>query len=66
MRCLTAFFSTAPQISGLYTITDMFPFHLQARKTSLWGLGYLVSPFVSPWLFGYFNARQTWRWAYGL
>jgi len=66
MRCLTAVFSTAPQVTGLYVITDLFPFHLQSRKTSLWGFGYLVSPFTSPWVFGYFVARQSWRWAYGI
>jgi MFS family permease len=34
MRCLTAFFGTAPQVTGLYTVTDLYPFHLQARKVS--------------------------------
>ncbi|KAK0452387.1 MFS general substrate transporter [Armillaria borealis] len=32
MRCLTAFFATAPQVAGLYIVTDLYPFHLQARK----------------------------------
>jgi MFS family permease len=36
MRCLTAFFSTAPQCVGLWTVCDLFPFHLQARKLNLW------------------------------
>lgn len=32
MRYLTAFFASVPQVTGLYVITDIFPFHLQARK----------------------------------
>lgn len=36
MRILAATFQTAPQVSGLYVICDMFPFHLQARKLNLW------------------------------
>lgn len=45
MRILAATFQTAPQVTGLYAICDMFPFHLQARKINLWGLGFIVSPF---------------------
>jgi MFS family permease len=66
MRCLNAFFSTAPQVTGLYTIIDMFPVHLVHRKITIWTFGYVVSPFVSPWLLGYLAARQSWRWAYGV
>ncbi|KAJ7362552.1 MFS general substrate transporter [Mycena albidolilacea] len=81
MRCLTGFFGTAPQITvfanscsssvvqihfqGLYVVTDMYPFHLQARKLNIWTLGFIVSPFLSPFLFGFVVARTTWRWAYG-
>lgn len=36
MRILAATFQTAPQVSGLFTITDMFPFHLQARMLNLY------------------------------
>lgn len=64
MRCLNAFFSTAPQVTGLYTIVDMFPVHLVHRKVTIWTFGYVVSPFVSPWVLGYLAARQSWRWAY--
>jgi MFS family permease len=66
MRCLTAFFGTAPQVTGLYIVTDMYPFHLQARKLNLWTMGFIVSPFLSPFLFGFLVARQSWRWAYGI
>ncbi|KAJ7347580.1 MFS general substrate transporter [Mycena albidolilacea] len=65
MRCLTGFFGTAPQIIGLYTVTDMYPFHLQAQKLSIWTFGFIVSPFLSPFVFGFVVARTTWRWAYG-
>ncbi|GAA5979068.1 hypothetical protein JCM10908_002794 [Rhodotorula pacifica] len=64
MRCLTAFFSTAPQCVGLWVISDMFPFHLQARKTTLWILGFVVSPFVSPFLLGYMIEHTSWRAVY--
>ncbi|KAJ7504857.1 MFS general substrate transporter [Mycena galericulata] len=66
MRCLAGFFSSAPQIIGLYVVTDMYPFHLQARKLNIWTFGYIVSPFLSPFVFGFLVARTTWRWAYGI
>ncbi|KDQ60320.1 hypothetical protein JAAARDRAFT_174380 [Jaapia argillacea MUCL 33604] len=66
MRCLTAFFGTCPQVTGLYIITDMYPFHLQARKLNLWTMGFIISPFLSPFAFGFFVARASWRWSYGV
>ncbi|EPQ53473.1 MFS general substrate transporter [Gloeophyllum trabeum ATCC 11539] len=66
MRCLTAFFATCPQVTGLYIVTDMFPFHLQARKLNIWTMGFIVSPFVSPFAFGFLVARANWRWSYGI
>jgi MFS family permease len=66
MRCLTAFFGTAPQITGLYIVTDLYPFHLQARKLNIWTMGFIISPFLSPFAFGFLVARTTWRWAYGI
>lgn len=65
MRCLQSFFSTAPQVTGLYVATDIFPVHRQSRAIAIWTLAYIASPFLSPWLFGYLTARQSWRWAYG-
>ncbi|EGG10739.1 uncharacterized protein MELLADRAFT_103158 [Melampsora larici-populina 98AG31] len=64
MRCINAFFSSAPQVMGLYVINDMYPFHLQARKVNVWTSGFLCSPFVAPWLFGYLNAKISYRWGY--
>ncbi|KAH9810227.1 major facilitator superfamily domain-containing protein [Melampsora americana] len=64
MRCINAFFSSAPQVMGLYVINDMYPFHLQARKVNIWTSGFLCSPFVAPWLFGYLNAKISYRWGY--
>lgn len=29
-------------------------------------MSFLVSPFISPFLFGFLVARTTWRWAYGI
>ncbi|KAI0345576.1 MFS general substrate transporter [Trametopsis cervina] len=66
MRCLTAFFGTCPQVTGLYIVTDMYPFHLQARKLNIWTMGFLVSPFLSPFAFGFMVARDSWRWVYGI
>ncbi|KAH0581678.1 hypothetical protein H2248_011371 [Termitomyces sp. 'cryptogamus'] len=66
MRCLTAFFATAPQVTGLYVISDMYPFHLQARKLNIWTMGFIISPFLSPFVFGFLVARTSWRWAYGI
>ncbi|KAJ7836582.1 major facilitator superfamily domain-containing protein [Mycena olivaceomarginata] len=59
MRCLSGFFW------GLYVVTDMYPFHLQAQKLNIWTCGYILSPFLSPFVFGFLVARTTWRWAYG-
>ncbi|TFY60298.1 hypothetical protein EVJ58_g5242 [Rhodofomes roseus] len=66
MRCLTAFFGTCPQVTGLYVVTDMYPFHLQARKLNIWTMGFIISPFISPFLFGFLVARASWRWTYGI
>ncbi|KAG5728155.1 hypothetical protein E4T56_gene19324 [Termitomyces sp. T112] len=66
MRCLTAFFGTAPQVTGLYIVTDLFPFHLQARKLNIWTMGFIISPFLSPFALGFLVARQHWRWSYGV
>lgn len=66
MRCLTAFFGTCPQVTGLYIVTDIFPFHLQARKLNIWTFGFIISPFLSPFAFGFLVARTSWRWAYGI
>ncbi|OJA17473.1 hypothetical protein AZE42_03918 [Rhizopogon vesiculosus] len=66
MRCLTAFFGTCPQVTGLYIVADIFPFHLQARKLNIWTSGFLISPFLSPFAFGFLVARTSWRWAYGI
>ncbi|KAJ6583381.1 MFS general substrate transporter [Mycena vulgaris] len=65
-RCITAFFSTAPQITGLYTVTDMYPFHLQARKLNLWTMGFIVSPFLSPFFLGFLVAHADYKWAYAV
>ncbi|KAF8965906.1 MFS general substrate transporter [Flammula alnicola] len=64
MRCLTAFFGTCPQATGLYTITDMYPSYLQARMISFWTMGVVLAPHLSPFLFGFLIARASWRWAY--
>lgn len=66
MRCLTAFLGTAPQVTGLFVITDMYPFHLQARKLNTWTMGFILSPFLSPFAFGFLVARANWRWSYGI
>ncbi|KAI0040200.1 MFS general substrate transporter [Auriscalpium vulgare] len=66
MRCLTGFFGTTPQVTGLYVVTDMYPFHLQARKLNVWTMGFILSPFLSPFAFGFLVARADWRWAYGI
>ncbi|TCD68881.1 hypothetical protein EIP91_009596 [Steccherinum ochraceum] len=66
MRCLNGFFATCPQVTGLYVVTDLFPFHLQARKLNIWTMGFIISPFLSPFAFGFLVARASWRWAYGI
>ncbi len=29
-------------------------------------MGFIISPFLSPFAFGFLVARQSWRWAYGI
>ncbi|CAH7666320.1 major facilitator superfamily domain-containing protein [Phakopsora pachyrhizi] len=65
-KCLNAFFSTAPQIMGLYFINGKLTNQFEIEKLNFWTSGFLVSPFVSPWLFGYLVARINYRWAYGI
>ncbi len=58
-------------------VTDLFPFHLQARKVrstvrnvnrqlmtslytfqlNIWTMGFIVSPFLSPFMMGFIVAR---------
>ncbi|KAF7312893.1 Efflux pump rdc3 [Mycena kentingensis (nom. inval.)] len=66
MRCVASFFSTAAQITGLYTVADMYPFHLQCRKLNVWTAGFIISPFVSPFFLGFLVAHAHYRWAYGV
>ncbi|KAJ8516092.1 hypothetical protein ONZ45_g6562 [Pleurotus djamor] len=65
-RCLSGFFATAPQVTGLYIVNDMYPFHKQARMLNIWTMGFIISPFLSPFAFGFLVARASWRWAYGI
>ncbi|KAF8608516.1 MFS general substrate transporter [Ceratobasidium sp. AG-I] len=66
VRCLQSFFSTAPQVVGLYFIKDIFFWHQEARMVNVWTFSFVVSPFLGPFLFGFLVERQTWRWAYGI
>uniref|UniRef100_A0A8H8CFQ1 Major facilitator superfamily (MFS) profile domain-containing protein n=1 Tax=Psilocybe cubensis TaxID=181762 RepID=A0A8H8CFQ1_PSICU len=66
MRCLNGFFATAPQATGLYCVTDLYPFHLQARKLNIWTMGFLVSPFLAAFAFGMLVSVSSWRWSYGI
>ncbi|KAI0711555.1 MFS general substrate transporter [Earliella scabrosa] len=66
MRCLNGFLGTCSQVSGLYVVTDMYPLHLQARKLSLWTMGFVISPVLAPFFFGFLVARANWRWSYGI
>jgi len=60
------FFATCPQVSGLFTITDLYPFHLQARMINIWTMAVVISSHLPPFLFGFLVARASWRWAYGI
>jgi MFS family permease len=39
--------------------------HIQLQL-NFWTMGFIVSPFLSPFAFGFLVARTTWRWAYGI
>lgn len=41
MRCLQSFFSTAPQVLGLYIVSDIYPVHRQNRAIAIWTLAYI-------------------------
>jgi hypothetical protein len=34
-------------------------------QINLWTMGFIISPFISPFLFGFAVARTSWRWSYG-
>ncbi|EGG00293.1 uncharacterized protein MELLADRAFT_93710 [Melampsora larici-populina 98AG31] len=54
MRCLNAFFSTAPQVMGLYVVNDLYPFHLQARMVP----NYTMSIHRAIWVSGIQNSSM--------
>ena len=35
-------------------------------QLNVWTMGFIISPFLSPFAFGFLVARTTWRWAYGI
>ncbi|KAN0107659.1 Major facilitator superfamily domain containing protein [Russula decolorans] len=57
---------TCPQVTGLYVVTDMYPFHRQARMINIWTMGFMFAPFLSPFAFGFLVSRANWRWTYGI
>ncbi|KAF8500308.1 MFS general substrate transporter [Russula emetica] len=66
LKTFAGFFGACPQVTGLYIVTDMYPFHRQARMINVWTMGIIISPFLSPFAFGFLVARTSWRWAYGI
>ncbi|KAF9254967.1 MFS general substrate transporter, partial [Marasmius fiardii PR-910] len=66
MRCLTGFFGTCPQITGLFVINDIFPFHLRARKIGIWTCAEVLGPHLSPFVFSFLVGRINYRWAWGI
>ncbi|KAF9072425.1 MFS general substrate transporter [Rhodocollybia butyracea] len=59
-------FATAPQVTGLFVIDDIYPFHLRARKIGIWTTAFIIGPHLSPFVFGFLVARANWRWAFGI
>ncbi|KAI0039273.1 MFS general substrate transporter, partial [Auriscalpium vulgare] len=57
---------SSPMQQGLYVVTDMYPFHLQARKLNIWTMSFIIAPFMSPFALGFLVARADWRWGYGV
>ena len=72
-RILAALFGTAPQVTGLYVISDLCaspcsaptdasdPAHKVAAKISIWTASFVISPFLSPCLGGYIVTVATFR-----
>ena len=75
-RILAALFGTAPQVTGLYVISDLCaspcsaptdasdPAHKVAAKISIWTASFVISPFLSPCLGGYIVTVATFREVY--
>ncbi|KAG6860202.1 hypothetical protein C0995_014436 [Termitomyces sp. Mi166 len=40
--------------------------HALDVQLNLWTMGFIISPFLSPFAFGFLVARASWRWAYGI
>ncbi|KAF5364830.1 hypothetical protein D9758_009320 [Tetrapyrgos nigripes] len=51
---------------GLFVINDMYPIHKRAKMIAIWTGAAVMGPHLSPFLFGFFVARQDWRWAFGI
>ncbi|KAI9816308.1 MAG: hypothetical protein M1827_001910 [Pycnora praestabilis] len=60
-RTLQGFFNTAPQVIGLSMIHDIFYYHEYARKINIWAFGFIVGPYLGPFISGLLIEKLTWR-----
>ncbi|KAJ3479033.1 hypothetical protein NLI96_g9347 [Meripilus lineatus] len=78
MRCLTAIFGTCPQVTicspsickqerygSKYDPQSIFASWIK-YQLNIWTMGFILSPFISPFAFGFMVARENWRWTYGI
>ncbi|KAG6877150.1 hypothetical protein C0992_010680 [Termitomyces sp. T32_za158] len=64
-------FAGLPLKSRVYTssatcILSTYKLERSARNLNIWTMGFIISPFVSPFAFGFLVARANWRWSYGI
>ncbi|KAK0237984.1 hypothetical protein EDD85DRAFT_832538, partial [Armillaria nabsnona] len=62
-----------PRAIFLFSVMESLPSswrrncgHLSTRRLNFWTMGFIISPFLSPFAFGFLVARQSWKWAYGI
>ena len=63
---LYPFHLQAPKVRLMLRIFDRSVRIDHLRQLGLWTMSVLVSPFISPFVFGFLVAHQSWRWAYGI
>ncbi|KAK0237954.1 major facilitator superfamily domain-containing protein [Armillaria nabsnona] len=51
--------------AGMRCLTGFFATVPQVTL-NFWTMGFIISPHLSPFAFGFLVSRQSWRWAYGI
>ncbi|KAJ7855075.1 MFS general substrate transporter [Mycena leptocephala] len=56
----------SPGSKGWSVFRKSHMLHISLAQLNIWTFGYIVSPFLSLFVFGFLVTCTTWRWAYGI